>query len=50
MTTFGLVMMVSSYSIVLTLVTFCFYRVMTTPGSTEHQHAPIDIDTQDTDE
>lgn len=47
MTLFGLLMMTVSYSIVLTLVTFCFWRVLTTPGSTEHQHAPIDIDTKD---
>ena len=49
MTTGGWIMMVLSVGFVLCLTTFCFYRVLRTPKSTEHMHAPLDIDTQDTD-
>ena len=27
----------------------CFYRVLRTPKSTEHMHAPLEIDTHDVD-
>jgi hypothetical protein len=49
MTPAGWVMMVLSCGFVLALLVFCFYRVFTTPGTQEHMHAPLDIDTQDLD-
>ncbi len=45
----GWAMMILSVGFVLCLTVFCFYRVLWTPKSTEHMHAPLDIDTQDTD-
>ena len=48
MTLFGLFMMALSYIVVIGLVLFCFYRVLTTPDVVEHEHAPLDIDTRDT--
>lgn len=50
MTTAGWIMMVLSCGFVVCLITFCFYRVLTTPGTPEHMHAPLDIDTHDTQE
>jgi hypothetical protein len=43
----GWLVMIVSCGVVLALVTFCFYRVLHTPHSTEHMHAPLDIDTHD---
>jgi hypothetical protein len=45
----GQLIMVVSYGFVGALTVFCFYRVLTTPGATEHEHAPLEIDTRDTD-
>jgi len=42
--------MLLSCGAVLALAAFCLYRVLTTPKSTEHMHAPLDIDTRDTQE
>jgi len=50
MTPAGWIFMVLSCGVVLALVAFCLYRVLTTPASTEHMHAPLDIDTRDTEE
>ena len=49
MTIGGWVMMIISVGFVLCLTTFCFYRVLFTPKSTAHMHAPLDIDTHDKD-
>ena len=49
MTLGGWVMMTVSVGFVLTLLTFCFYRVVRTPTSTEHMQAPLEIDTHDAD-
>lgn len=49
MTTSGWLMMLGSCGFVLCLVGFCYYRVLTTPRTTEHMHAPLDIDTHDQD-
>ena len=49
MTTTGWILMLVSCSFVLTLITFCFWRVLTTPGATEHEHGLLDIDTRDHD-
>lgn len=47
MTPAGWIMMILSITAVTSLVTFCYYKVLTKPESTEHMHAPIDIDTKD---
>lgn len=45
----GMVMMICSNALVVLLIVFCFYRVLTTPGAERHEHAPLDIDTRDAD-
>jgi hypothetical protein len=45
----GWLMMIVSYGVVLGLSAFCFYRVLMTPGTEVHEHAPLDIDTRDAD-
>ena len=42
--------MTVSMGFVVGLFLFCFYRVLTTPQSSEHMHGPLDIDTGDADE
>ena len=49
MTAAGWVFMLGSIGGVIGLVSFCFYRVLTKPQTTEHIHAPLDIDTHDQD-
>ena len=49
MTTFGWVFMLTSVTGVVTLITYCFYRVLTSPGAENKMHAPLDIDTGDLD-
>ena len=45
----GWTMMILSVGFVLSLTIFCFYRVLRTPKTTEHIHAPLEIDTRDVD-
>ena len=45
----GILMMVLSYSVVITLTIFCFYKVFVTPGTSETEHSVLDIDTKDLD-
>ncbi len=49
MTTPGWILMILSVGFVLGLVTFCFYRVLRTPKTTQHMHAPLEINTHDAD-
>ena len=49
MTTGGWIFMIGSITAVVSLISFCFYRVLTHEHSTEHMHAPLDIDTHDAD-
>ncbi len=49
MRTGGWIFMLLSISFVLCLTAFTFYRVLRRPASTEHMHAPLDIDTRDQD-
>ena len=49
MTTGGWIVMMTSVGFVLCLTGFCFYRVLFTSKTTEHMHAPLDIDTHDAD-
>ena len=50
MTAAGWIVMILSVGSVLTLVTFCMYRVLSLPPVEveEHVKGPTDIDTQDT--
>ena len=50
MTPAGWTVMIVSVGSVLTLVSFCLYRVLTLPPEVveEHLKAPLDIDTRDT--
>lgn len=47
MTPAGWIMMLLSCGFVLSLLIFCFYRVLITPGTGEHMHGALDIDTRD---
>ena len=47
MTTAGWVFMLCSIAMVLSLITFCFYRVLRKPTAADHMHAPLEIDTHD---
>jgi len=47
MTLGGWLLMLISCGFVLVLTVFCYYRVLWTPKSTEHMHAPLEIDTHD---
>ena len=38
-----------SVGFVVALTVFCFARVLRTPAPGEHMHAPLDIDTHDTE-
>jgi len=49
MTTTGWIVMILSVGFVLCLVAYCFYRVLFSSKTTEHMHAPLEIDTRDTD-
>lgn len=49
MTLGGWILMLLSCGFVLFLLIFCYWRVLRAPSSTEHMHAPLDIDTHDTD-
>lgn len=45
----GWILMILSVGSVMALLIFCFYRVLTLPGSTEHMQDPLEIDTHDKD-
>lgn len=45
----GWFVMLTSCGIVLGLVIFCYYRILTSPDTMNHMHAPLDIDTRDKD-
>jgi hypothetical protein len=45
----GIAMMTVSYAVVIGLSIYCCYRVLTTPGTSETEHAMLDIDTRDAD-
>jgi hypothetical protein len=47
MTLAGWVLMLGSVGFVLTLSAYCFYRVLSTPVTKGHLHAPLDIKTGD---
>lgn len=44
----GWVVMIFSIVLVVSLVTYCFWKLLTSPATdSEHMHAPLDIDTRD---
>lgn len=47
MTTAGWIFMLGSITIVVSLVSYCYYRVFSKRTAAEHMHAPLDIDTHD---
>lgn len=48
MTTAGWIIMLTAVSSITGLLAWCIYKVVSTPESTKHLHAPPDIDTHDT--
>ncbi len=50
LTTQGAVIMVLCVSLVLGLTVFCMSRILGEQRPQEHHHAPLDIDTHDTQE
>ncbi|MCS7303579.1 MAG: hypothetical protein NZ602_00520 [Thermoguttaceae bacterium] len=50
MTLGGWIIMTLSVGGVTALLAWCIYKVITTPGSTEHLHSQADIETPDTKE
>ena len=49
LTTGGLIVMIVCVGGVCGLMTFCYYRLLRQPRPSDHHHAPLDIDTHDTD-
>jgi hypothetical protein len=49
MTFAGWVLMLGSVGFVLVLSVYCFYRVLRSPITRGHLHAPLDIDTDEED-
>lgn len=47
MTAAGWILMLASIGFVVALTAFCFYRVLRTPVTKNHLHAPLDIDTHE---
>ena len=45
----GWVLMTLSIGFVLCLTIFCFYRVLSSPGTSRHIQDPLEIDTHDRD-
>jgi len=50
MTLGGWIIMTLSVGGVTALLAWCIYKVISTPGATEHLHAQTDIETPDTKE
>jgi len=49
MTSGGWMVMVLSVVGMTSLLAWCVYKVLSTPGSTEHLHSQVDIDTHDSE-
>lgn len=47
MTTAGWIIMISATTCITGFLVWCVYKVISTPESTRHLHAPIEIDTKD---
>lgn len=49
MTLAGWCLMLGSVGFVLTLTAYCFFRVLRSPVTKDHLHAPLDIETHEVD-
>ncbi len=49
LTAAGWTVMIGCVGLVCGLAAFCFYRILREPRPSEHHHAPLEIDTGDTD-
>ncbi len=47
MTTGGWIIMTLAVTGMTSLLAWCVYKVLSTPGSSQHMHAPTDIDPHD---
>ncbi len=45
----GWALMISCVGLVCGMTVFCYYRLLRNPRPSEHHHAPLDIDTHDTE-
>lgn len=45
----GWTLMLLCIILVTVLMVFCYYRILREPRPSEHHHAPLDIDTRDTE-
>ena len=45
----GWTVMLLCIGLVTVLMVFCYYRILREPRPSEHHHAPLDIDTRDTE-
>lgn len=50
MTLLGWLLLIASCGTVTALVAFCFWRVLRLESPADELHAPLDIDTHDTDD
>ncbi len=50
MTLGGWITMILSVGFVTGLLAWCLFKVMTTPGTSEHLHSQVDIDPHDADD
>ncbi len=50
MTTGGWIIMIVAVAGMTGLLAWCVYKVVSTPGSSEHIHAPSDIDPHDSEQ
>jgi hypothetical protein len=50
MTLAGWLLLAFSCGTITALVVFCYWRVLRTPSASQEMHAPLDIDTHDTDD
>ncbi len=45
----GWMLMLLCIGLVTLLMVFCYYRILREPRPSEHHHAPLEIDTRDTE-
>lgn len=50
MTLAGWITMILSVGFVTSLLSWCIFKVLTTPGSSEHVHSQVDIDPHDAED
>lgn len=50
LTTGGWTVMILCVGLVTSLMLYCYYRILSEPRPSEHHHAPLEIDTHDSDD